>query len=202
MESDPYIWFMDTKQTYIAVRILSAVSDTTHLFLNLCFHLSQQVFEKGAKSLLAPHYHLLRKTFDPKKFNHKTSKVINKVCTSLLPARQASKMHEVADAFKYGHEVGKYAVNTGGGMGIGIDWMRPIDCYMKIVYDIFKPKLTPRGSMIDGVIEDTVFHSSGIRCGISQNDIRRALLFKNPVFFPDWEIQFKRLLNDSIGEKR
>ncbi len=110
-----------------------------------------------------------------------------------------SRLREVAEAFELGHSVGKYAVNTGGGMGVGLDWMRPIDCSMKIVYNLFRPRLAAarRASFIDRVVDGGAFcGGSFARCGICKEDIKRSLLWRNPVFFSDWEDDCRKLADN------
>jgi len=199
VERDPDMWFDDTEVTYVALRFLLAANEAVTFFHPLCFHLCQQVIEKGVKSILALQCLQNGKKFAPKKnYSHRLIKAINEISPILLPETKVSILREVAEAFKSGYIVGKYAVNTGGGMAIGIDWMRPIDCYMKIIYDLFHNRLSR--SFIDRVIDGTVFGSCPItRCGISVQNIKRSLLWQNPVFFPNWLEDCRRLENDLTG---
>ena len=193
-ESDPFTWFHDAEVTYVAVRTLLAADDNVHCFHALCFHLCQQVIEKGAKSILALQYMPNANEFKPRKFNHSSIQAINAIATSFLPAKKASRMRAVAEVFSVGHFVGKYEVDTGGGLCMGLDHMRPVDGYMKIVYDVFKPKLAPRkASFIDRVASGTGFGVSLPRSGIRLKNIRLALMWRNPLFFPDWENACRRL---------
>ena len=169
-------------------------------FHRLGFHLCQQVIEKGVSSILALQCQKNRKKFKPRRYGHDLTKAVNAISTSLVPAAKVSRLREVAEVFKLGSSVGKYAVNTGGGICVGLDWMRPIDCYMKIVFDIFQSDVTPRrNSFINRVIDGDAFTSMPGRCGRHSQNIMRALLWRNPVFFPNWEDECKRLEKDRTG---
>lgn len=200
-ESDPYAWFDDAEVTYVALRVLLATGDLVHCFHALCFHLCQQVIEKGVKSILALQCLESGEEFKPRSYGHDLTKAIDVISTSLLPAVKVARLREVAEAFELGHSVGKYAVNTGGGMAVGIDWMRPVDCYMKIVYDLFQPRLASRrASFINRVVDSNAFGDNSLaRCGIRGQDIKRSLLWQNPVFFPNWQDDCRRLENDRTG---
>lgn len=196
-EANPDKWFDDTEVTYLALRVLVAANDDVIWFHNICFHLCQQVIEKGVKSILALQCLKNGEKFTPKKYSHDLMASISEISSSVLPTAKVSRLREVADAFKLGHFVGKYAVNTGGGMAVGLDWMRPIDCYMKIIDDLFHDRL--ERTFIDRVIDGTAFGDAGIsiiRCGISLKHIKLSLLWNNPVFFPNWQEDCRRLASD------
>jgi hypothetical protein len=177
------------------LRFLVAANEIVTFFHPLCFHLCQQVIEKGAKSILALQCLQKGTTFVPKDYSHKLIKAINNIDTTLLPTTKVSRLREVAEAFTSGYIVGKYAVDTGGGMAVGIDWMRPIDCSMKIIYDVFQNRRAR--SFIDRVADGTAFGDSiPARCGISAQNIKRSLLWQNPVFFPNWQEDCRRLENE------
>jgi hypothetical protein len=195
VESDPYAWFNDAEVTYVALRVLLAANEEVGCFHGLGFHLCQQVIEKGIKSILALQCRESEVEFKPRSYRHGLTKTINAISTSLLPAGKVSRLREVAKAFELGHCVGKYAVNTGGGLAVGIDWMRPIDCSMKIIYDLFRPKLAAARStsFIDRIVDGRAFHGGFAQCGISKENIKYCLLWKNPVFFPNWQGDCRRL---------
>ena len=188
-ESDALTWFHDTEKTYIALRVLLATDSAAFLFAGLCFHLAQQVVEKGVKSLLALQCNTRSQDFDPRRYGHSLVKAIGHLTPEFVPAEKATRMCEVAEAFELGHYVGKYEVDTGGGVCVGLDGMRPVDCYMKMVRSHFIPKCERRvSSLIDRVADGSVF-SGGLPAhpGIGAVQIRRALFWRNPVLFPDWE---------------
>ncbi len=194
--SDHQMWFRDTETTYVALRVLAAADDSARIFYGICFHLCQQVIEKGVKAILALQCSKNGVAFKPKTYSHNLSDAIAAISTSLLPAAKSSRLRQVAEIFgadQRDYYVGKYAVDTGGGMGVGLDQMRPFDCSMRIVYDLFRSQLASQfSSVIDHIANDT--ESPGlffVRCGIGPQQIKRALFWRNPVFFPNWESHFR-----------
>jgi hypothetical protein len=195
VESDPDIWFRDAEETYVALRVLLAANDLGGFFGNLGFHLCQQVVEKSIKSILALQCLESGVEFNPKSYKHRLTDAINDINTSLLPAKKVSRLREIAEVFDIDYSVGKYAVNTGGGMAVGIDWMRPIDCVMKIAYDLFQPRFLTRGaSLIDGVAHGNAFGGFSLaRFGMRWQYIKRSLLWNNPVFFPNLQDDWRKI---------
>lgn len=184
-EELPGIWFNDAEETYLAMRLMSSAAEASgRLFFGLTFHLAQQVIEKGAKAIVCLQ--------DPStnlkiKFGHDLSTIIDHIDAGMVSIDRKSRMKEVAEAFDIGKEVGKYKVETGGGFGMGLDWARPIDFYMKTVYNVFKPKLKDRlHSEIDAIADGRAVRFAIRPFAVKVEQIQYALFWNNPIFFHDW----------------
>ena len=130
-------WFHDAEHTYVAMRLLLASEMPSISYL--CIHLMHLCIEKGAKALLALQCERSGSRFKPRAYNHRLGKMLADISLSEIRPNKLSVMKAVAKPFEDMAETGKYLVNTAGGQAPGIDWCRPIDIYMKIVWEVFSP---------------------------------------------------------------